>query len=135
MTRLDAALQEWGSHLSQKKTNPHFLIDLSARRPKPHSHSSVRPLPPPCTCWAAAHPRRALPPSPTAPRARPSHQSHTLPRYPFTPIVVGRAADPSMAARTHVRGVSGLPRPSQGRPRAWPVLVVLARHSSPPAPM
>jgi hypothetical protein len=31
------------------------------------------------------------------------------------------------------QGALGRPRPSQGHPRAWPVLVVLARCSSPPA--
>jgi hypothetical protein len=50
------------------------------------------------------------------------------------PITVGAPLTPPWPLGNTCRGISGLLRPSQGHPRAWPVLVVLARRGSPMAP-
>jgi hypothetical protein len=81
-------------------------------------------------------PRRALPPSPAALHAfapcathlRGSHLRCSLPRC------LWHAADPATAAGAHVPWRLRSSLLSQGHPRAWPVLVVLARRGSPPAP-
>jgi hypothetical protein len=50
------------------------------------------------------------------------------------PLSLGTPLTPPCLLGHTCRGASGLPRSSQRHPRAWPVLMVLARRGSPPAP-
>jgi hypothetical protein len=52
----------------------------------------------------------------------------------LSPNAIGRIADPAIAARTHVPWRLRSFSLSQGHPRAWPVLVVLARRCLPLGP-
>ena len=99
-------------------------------------HSAVpRPLPP---LRARCLPCRALPPTASHPHRRPRRAPSQSPAL-LAPSPSVRPPSPSHApltppwplGRTFL-GALGLPRPSQGHPRARPMLVVLARRRLPP---
>jgi len=138
-SRLDAAPQEQAPSLSEKKNKsplPYMLIRASVRSsmvahpsaPSPSARSSGYHAVPVPHSW----PRR--PPSLTAPltcvpitcvaRSVAVHRPLPLDAQLTLPWPLGRTW----------HGALGLPRPSQGHPRAWPVLMVLARRRAPPDP-
>jgi hypothetical protein len=110
---------------------------------------------PPASLHVAAHPSapfpnvrssscRAVPFRHRWPRHAPSlsasltcvavtYVAHFLVIRPL-PIIVGAPLTLPWSLGHTCHGASGLPRPSQGHPRAWPVLVVLARRALPAAP-
>jgi hypothetical protein len=110
---------------------------------------------PPASLGVAAHPSapfpnvrssscRAMPFPHRRPRRAPSlpasltcvavtYVAHFLAVRPL-PITVGAPLTLPWPLGHTCHGASGLPRPSQGHPRAWPVLVVLARRALPATP-
>jgi hypothetical protein len=139
-------LSSWGGSAGTRPiplTNKKKILTSSYAYPcqRPKQHAAYPPALFPTVrssgCYALTFPhrwpRRTLSLSVSLTCIPVTCAAHSLAVRP-SPIAVGCVANPAMAAGTHVSCASGLFRPSQGHPRAWSVLVVLARHRSLPDP-